>query len=119
MSFSLADIENDFEGFLGVIDKLAVLTTKLAPLAAAIAPLTGSAAPAVAGGAAAAGVIASATDRAIQAHESAGFTPQSGITALATVASAVASSGIVDSMTAAKINAITNVVSPEFISEAH
>jgi hypothetical protein len=115
MAFSLADIEHDFESFLGVLDKVAQIVVKLAPIAAAIAPVTGGAAPAVIAASDAAAVISRGVDVAYQAHESAGQTPASAIAALTTVANAVASSGVVNAAVANKITTVTQALDPRTI----
>lgn len=105
------------EAFFGkAIHDLDIFVEGAAPIAAAVGTMTGN--PEVTMAANAAGVIATATDKAITAHEAAGSTPQSAAAAAVSIAQAVASSGVVDSATAVKIQQITSsvaAISPEIM----
>jgi hypothetical protein len=90
----------------GAAEKLCHLVEKAAPIAEAVAPLAGPYAGAVASGASAAEMIATATDRAIEAHQAAGNSPESAVSSLATIAQAVAKSDVTSDATAGKINSI-------------
>ena len=106
----VADVHSVLDKLLPVVDKAAVVAEGLAPYAKVVGTMTGH--PEVAAGAAAAQAIAGAVDTAYQTHEAAGATPQSGVQALATIAGAVAASGVVPPSTAHQITQAVAAVQP-------
>lgn len=99
-----------------IIEKMCVLVEKMAPIAQMVAPFTGPSAPAVLGAATAAGVIATVVDKAIDDHQADSQSPVSAISALASIAHAVADNVDMPKETADKIKAITGALSPEVMA---
>ena len=105
-----------FNRLESILDKMCHVVETLAPVAQAFAPFTGPNAPAVMAAAGAANAIATATDRAIEAHQANGGNSTTATAALAGIALAVADSGLVDKVTSDKIKAVSEAIPPDILA---